>query len=89
MSDEFNMSFFRRKPLDNGMFSPLSALMSSQEGWPVRFVPLQVGVLLFPIPTAKRCFKLGKALRRAVEGFPEDIKVASVATGGLSHQVHG
>ena len=43
----------------------------------VRTVPLQVVVLLFPIPTAKRCFKLGKALRRA-EGFPEDIKVAAL-----------
>ncbi|MFA8091423.1 gallate dioxygenase [Klebsiella oxytoca] len=89
MSDEFDMSFFMDKPLDHGMFSPLSALMSSKGGWPVRIVPLQVGVLQFPIPTAKRCFKLGKALRRAVESYPEDIKVAIVATGGLSHQVHG
>lgn len=29
------------------------------------------------------------ALRRAIESFPEDINVAIVATGGLSHQVHG
>jgi gallate dioxygenase len=52
-------------------------------------VPLQVGVLQFPIPSARRCFNLGKALRRAIESFPEDIDVAIVATGGLSHQVHG
>lgn len=30
-----------------------------------------------------------EALRRAIDSFPEDIKVAIVATGGLSHQVHG
>jgi len=52
-------------------------------------VPLQVGVLEFPIPTARRCFRLGRSLRRAIESYPEDLKVAIVATGGLAHQVHG
>jgi gallate dioxygenase len=46
-------------------------------------------VLQFPIPTARRCYRLGQALRRAIESYPEDVKVALVATGGLSHQVHG
>jgi gallate dioxygenase len=32
---------------------------------------------------------LGKALRRAIESYPADLRVAVVATGGLSHQVHG
>ncbi|WP_315708261.1 gallate dioxygenase [Brenneria uluponensis] len=89
MSDEFDMSFFMDKPLDHGLFSPLSALMPFKDGWPTRVVPLQVGVLQFPIPSAKRCYKLGQALRRAIESYPEDINVAIVATGGLSHQVHG
>jgi gallate dioxygenase len=53
-------------------------------------VPLQCGVLQFPVPSARRCFKLGQALRRAIESYPDDdLKVAIVATGGLSHQVHG
>ena len=52
-------------------------------------VPLQVGVLQFPVPSALRCWKLGQSLRRAIESYPEDFKVAIVATGGLSHQVHG
>jgi gallate dioxygenase len=52
-------------------------------------VPLQVGVLEFPIPTARRCYRLGQSLRKAIESYPEDLKVAIVATGGLSHQVHG
>jgi gallate dioxygenase len=55
----------------------------------VAVVPLQVGVLQFPIPTARRCYRLGQALRRAIESYPEDLNVAIVATGGLSHQVHG
>ena len=52
-------------------------------------MPLQVGVLEFPMPTARRCYKLGQSLRKAIESYPEDLKVAIVGTGGLSHQVHG
>jgi gallate dioxygenase len=89
MADEFDMSFFRDKPVDHGLFSPMSALMPFKEGWPVDVVPLQVGVLQFPIPSAKRCYNLGKALRRAIESYAEDLNVAIVATGGVSHQVHG
>ncbi|GAA0766318.1 gallate dioxygenase [Ideonella azotifigens] len=91
MADEFDMSFFQRRPLDHGCFSPLSMLCPHEQagGWPVKLVPLQVGVLQFPIPTARRCFRLGQALRRAVESYPEPLRVAIVATGGLSHQVHG
>jgi gallate dioxygenase len=89
MADEFDMSFFQDKPIDHGMFSPLSMMAPHQPQWSVSVVPLQVGVLQFPIPSAKRCWKLGRSLRRAIESYPEDLKVAIVATGGLSHQVHG
>lgn len=89
MADEFDMAFFQNKPLDHGCFSPLSMLWPHQEGWPGQIIPLQVGVLQFPIPTARRCYKLGQGLRRAIESYPEDLDVVIVATGGLSHQVHG
>ena len=90
MADEFDLSFFQGRPPDHGCFSPLSILCRHDaDGWPVRLVPLQVGVLQFPIPTARRCYRLGHALRRAIESYPEPLRVAVVATGGLSHQVHG
>ncbi|WP_397473905.1 gallate dioxygenase [Pusillimonas sp.] len=89
MSEEFDMSFFQGKPLDHGCFSPLSMMTPPEPDWAVPIVPLQIGVLQFPIPTARRCYKLGQALRRAIESYPEDLDVAIVATGGLSHQVHG
>lgn len=89
-TDEFDVTTFRDRPLDHGCFSPLSVLLPHDEaGWPARIVPLQMGVLQFPIPTAKRCYNLGQALRTAIESYPEDLKVVIVATGGLSHQVHG
>ena len=89
MANEFDMSFFQGKPLDHGCFSPLSVLLDASNGWPLPIIPLQMGVLQFPVPSAKRCWALGQALRDAIESYPEDLKVAIVTTGGLSHQVHG
>ena len=89
VADEFDLSFFQQKGLDHGVFSPLSIMLPHENGWPVAMVPLQVGVLQFPIPTARRCFALGRSLRKAILSFPEDLKVAVVGSGGLSHQVSG
>jgi gallate dioxygenase len=89
VADEFDMSFFQDRPLDHGCFSPLSMLWPHETSWPGAIIPLQVGVLLFPIPSAHRCWRLGQSLRRAIESYPADLSVAIVATGGLSHQVHG
>jgi len=89
VADEFDLSFFQGKGLDHGCFSPLSLLWPHEREWPGAIVPLQVGVLEFPIPSARRCFKLGHSLRKAIESYPADLKVVIVGTGGLSHQVHG
>lgn len=89
LADEFDMSFFQGKPVDHGILSPLSMLADANGPWPGRVVPLQVGVLQLPIPNARRMWNMGKALRRAIESYPEDLNVAILATGGLSHQVHG
>jgi gallate dioxygenase len=89
VADEFDLSYFQAKGLDHGCFSPLSLLWPHETSWPGAIIPLQVGVLEFPIPSARRCFKLGRSLRKAIESYPVDLKVAVVATGGLSHQVHG
>jgi gallate dioxygenase len=88
-ADEFDMAFFQDRPLDHGCFSPLSMLCRHDDGWPFPVVPLQVGVLQAPSPSARRCYRLGQALRRAIESYPADAKVVVIATGGLSHQVHG
>ena len=61
MSEEFDLSFFQNKGLDHGCFSPLSVMCPHEPAWPVKLVPLQMGVLQFPIPSARRCWKLGQA----------------------------
>jgi hypothetical protein len=86
---EFDISVFQDTPLDHGLHSPLTMMWPSQPQWPGRVVPLVVNVIQQPLPKPNRCFALGKALRKAIESYPDDLKVAMVGTGGLSHQMIG
>ncbi|WP_347557317.1 gallate dioxygenase [Robbsia sp. KACC 23696] len=89
LNDEFDLTIFQDKALDHGCNSPLSLMLPHAEAWPVALVPFEVNVLQYPLPAARRCYRLGQALRRAIASYPEDLKVVVVGTGGLSHQVHG
>jgi hypothetical protein len=86
---EFDISIFQDTPLDHGLHSPLTMMWPSQPDWPGRVVPLVVNVIQQPLPRPSRCFSLGKALGKAIASYPEDLKVAMVGTGGLSHQMIG
>jgi protocatechuate 4,5-dioxygenase beta chain len=87
--DEFDLAIFQDLALDHGLHSPLTMLWPSQPDWPGRIVPLVVNVLQHPLPKPRRCYKLGQAVGRAIRSYPEDLKVAMVGTGGLSHQMIG
>ncbi|MFI4869123.1 MAG: gallate dioxygenase [Steroidobacterales bacterium] len=89
VNDEFDLTLFQDKALDHGCLSPLPLLWPHRPDWPGAIVPIEVNVLQYPLPTARRCYRLGQAVRRAVESYPEALKVAVVGTGGLSHQIHG
>jgi protocatechuate 4,5-dioxygenase beta chain len=89
VADEFDLTLFQDLPLDHGLHSPLTMLWPSAPDWPGRIIPLVVNVLQHPLPTPARCFKLGQHLRKAILSYPEDLKVAIVGTGGLSHQMIG
>ena len=36
-------------------------------------------------PSPQRCYKLGHAIRDAIEGYPDKLRVGVLASGGLSH----
>jgi protocatechuate 4,5-dioxygenase beta chain len=55
----------------------------------VAAVPLQVNVIQHPLPTARRCYKLGQAIRKAVFAHEGNLNVVILGTGGMSHQLQG
>ena len=88
--DEFDMTIMNEMEVDHGLTVPLS-IMYGEHGvddeWPALVIPLAVNVVQYPAPTGNRCYNLGKAIRRAVESFDEDLNVVIFGTGGMSHQL--
>lgn len=87
--DEFDMTVIYDMDVDHGLTVPLSLLFGDQKEWPALVVPIMVNVTQFPPPSGDRCWRLGEAIRRAVESFPEDLNVQLWGTGGMSHQLQG
>lgn len=87
--DEFDMTMVNEMPVDHGLTVPLSIACDQPEQWPCKVIPLCVNVIQYPQPTGNRCYNLGKAIRKAVESYEEDLKVVIFGTGGMSHQLQG
>lgn len=52
----------------------------------IPMVPLMVNTYFPPNqPTPRRCYALGRALRSAIEAWPEDRRVAVIVSGGMTH----
>ena len=87
--DEFDMTIVNEMPVDHGLTVPLSLMCGQPDKWPCAVIPICINVVQYPPPTGKRCFDLGRAIRRAVESFDRDLNVVVFGTGGMSHQLHG
>lgn len=89
VADEFDLTICQEMRVDHGFTVPMSLLWPDQKSLPVKTVPLEINTVQHPLPTPARCYKLGQALGRAIESYPEDTKVVVIGTGGLSHQLDG
>jgi protocatechuate 4,5-dioxygenase, beta chain len=90
IADEFDLTVCQEMGVEHGFLVPMNLCFPhTSSGWPVKSVPLQVNVVQHPLPTARRCYKLGQAIRKAVSSYPEDLDVVVLGTGGMSHQLQG
>ncbi|MCS7102128.1 MAG: class III extradiol dioxygenase family protein [Burkholderiaceae bacterium] len=89
---EFDIVTCQEMLVDHAFTIPLALLWPGhhrETPWPVRTVPVCVNTVLFPLPSAARCYKLGQALGQAIASWPSDARVVVIGTGGLSHQLDG
>jgi protocatechuate 4,5-dioxygenase, beta chain len=86
---EFDLTTCQEMLVDHGFTVPMSLLWPDRAARPVRCVPIAVNTVQHPLPSPSRCYRLGQALGRAIESFPQGLKVVLVGTGGLSHQLDG
>lgn len=93
IQQDFDLTVVNRMDVDHGLTVPMSLLCGElnplTEAWPCPVIPLAVNVVQYPVPSGQRCLNLGRAIRRAVEQFDEDLNVHIWGTGGMSHQLQG
>jgi len=87
--NEFDLTMCQEMAVEHGFLVPMHLCFDHRPDWNVAAVPLAVNVLLHPLPTARRCYRLGQAIRQAVESDERDLRVVILGTGGMSHQLQG
>lgn len=89
IEEEFDLTTCQEMLVDHAFTLPLKLMWPGHVSPPVITIPICINTVQFPLPSAKRCFKLGQAVGRAIQSWDEDLKVVMVGTGGLSHQLDG
>jgi protocatechuate 4,5-dioxygenase beta chain len=89
IQDDFDLTIVNKMDVDHGLTVPLSLMCGQPQAWPCPVIPFAVNVVQYPVPSGRRCFNLGRAIRKAVESFDQDLKVQIWGTGGMSHQLQG
>ena len=89
IQDDFDLTIANRMDVDHGLTVPLSLVCGQPAEWPCPVIPFAVNVVQYPVPSGRRCYQLGRAIRKAVESYDPDLKVQVWGTGGMSHQLQG
>ena len=86
---EFDIVTCQEMLVDHAFTLPLKLFWPQEGACPVMTVPICINTVQFPLPSAKRCYRLGQVVGDAIRSWNSDLKVAVMATGGLSHQLDG
>ena len=89
IQQDFDLTIVNKMDVDHGLTVPLSLMCGDAQQWPFKVIPFAVNVVQYPVPSGMRCFRLGQAIRKAVESYDEDLNVQIWGTGGMSHQLQG
>ena len=81
LADGFEPAFSHELKVDHGITQPLQ-LMNLEA---VPLLPIVVNAAAPPLPTPSRCHAFGAAVGRAIRNAPQNLRVAVLASGGLSH----
>src|SRR5215510_4456807 len=89
IQDDFDLTLVNKMDVDHGLTVPLSLLFGQVPQWPCKVIPFAVNVVQYPVPSGRRCYMLGQAIRKAIESYDEPVNVQIWGTGGMSHQLQG
>jgi protocatechuate 4,5-dioxygenase, beta chain len=87
--DEFDVTTCQKMLVDHAVVVPFQLAYPDVQAWPLRIVPIAINTVQHPLPSARRCLALGRAVGRALASWPGDERIVVMGTGGLSHQLEG
>ena len=82
----FDPAFSNELLFDHGTNVPMQMMAMKREP---AIVPIVINSLFEPMPSLRRCWQFGRAVRAALDGMSSDRRVGLLATGGISHTVGG
>lgn len=90
MEEGFDVFQLKQQPVNRGIGHSFiftkHRLMKDDLDIPM--IPIMINTYYPPNqPRNKRCYQFGRAIRKSVERYPEPLRVAVIASGGLSHFV--
>jgi protocatechuate 4,5-dioxygenase, beta chain len=85
---EFDITTCQEMLVDHAFTLPLKLFWPDGD-CPVLTVPVCINTVQHPLPSARRCLALGRAVGEAVACWPGNQRVVMIGTGGLSHQLDG
>lgn len=86
---EFDPVTCQQMLVDHALSIPFALAYPDAAQWPVKLVPIGINTVQHPLPSAKRCLALGRAVHQALMRWEGDERIVIVGTGGLSHQLDG
>ena len=89
VASEFDVTTCQEMLVDHAMSIPFELAWPDATEWPVRIVPIAINTVQHPLPSAKRCLALGRAVNKALTSWKSDDRIVVIGTGGLSHQLDG
>jgi protocatechuate 4,5-dioxygenase, beta chain len=89
VAEEFDLTSCQEMLVDHAFTVPMQLLWPAGPPWPVPTVPVCINTVQHPLPSAHRCYGLGRAIGRAVEAYEDNRRIVIIGTGGLSHQLDG
>lgn len=82
----FDLALAQEFTVDHSVVVPLHFMTPTMR---VPVIPIFVSGHVPPLPSAKRCYDLGVTIRRAIESWPEGLRVVVIGSGSFSLEVFG
>jgi protocatechuate 4,5-dioxygenase, beta chain len=86
LDEGFDFSFSHELKIDHSIICPIITVRPDGD---LPVVPIYTNIFAPPLPSPKRFWDLGRAIRKIIDSYPSDKKIAAIGTGHLSLELGG